>query len=178
MGHDEPVMRATLRLRPLRPQDEKAARAAHEALARDAFDFLLGYSAGDDWAGYLERLSDQSRGLNLAPDRVPATFLAATDDDVLVGRISIRHSLNEYLASYGGHIGYGVVPEHRRCGYASEILRQGLIIARSLGVERVLVTCDDDNVGSARVIEKNGGILDAVVEEPNRKVPLRRYWIP
>ncbi|MHB2022565.1 MAG: GNAT family N-acetyltransferase [Mycobacteriales bacterium] len=170
-------MASNLRLRPLRSQDENAALAAHGALAQDDFTFLLDYIPGEPWATYLHRLSEQRRGLNLAEDRVPATFLVASVGGELVGRISIRHTLNDYLAGYGGHIGYGIVPEHRRRGHASEMLRQGLIVARSFGVESVLVTCDEDNLVSARVIEKNGGILESVIEQPGSAIPLRRYWI-
>ena len=68
--------------------------------------------------------------------------------------------LNDWLRLEGGHIGYGVLPGHRRRGYATEILRQSLVVARAHGVDRVLVTCDDDNAGSAAVIEANGGVLD------------------
>jgi predicted acetyltransferase len=71
-----------------------------------------------------------------------------------------------------------VLAPNRRRGYATEILRQALVIARALGIDRVLVTCDDDNVGSIKVIEACGGKLDAVLEadQPGR-APLRRYWI-
>lgn len=170
-------MASEIRLRPLRRQDEDAALAAHEALAWDGFGFLIDYIPGESWETYLDRMRDQNRGLNLAADRVAATFLAASVGEVLVGRISIRHELNDYLATYGGHIGYGVVPEHRRRGYATAMLCQGLIVARSLGVDSVLLTCDDDNTGSARVIEKNGGVLDSVLDQPGSAVPMRRYWI-
>jgi predicted acetyltransferase len=71
-----------------------------------------------------------------------------------------------------------VVPEHRRKGYATAILRQSLQIARDkLGLERVLVTCDDDNVGSIKTIEKNGGAFESVVTPPDGDKPKRRYWI-
>ena len=81
-------------------------------------------------------------------------FLVAEVAGQLVGRTSIRHELNEFLAREGGHIGYGVVAEHRHRGYATAILRISLIIARAVGIDRVLVTCDEDNVGSAAVIER------------------------
>ena len=93
----------------------------------------------------------------------------------VVGRSSIRFELNDFLRVEGGHIGYAVRPAHRRRGYATEILRQSLIVARAGGVDRALVTCDDDNVGSAAVIEANGGVLENIIDVDG--VPLRRYWI-
>jgi predicted acetyltransferase len=88
------------------------------------------------------------------------------------------HSLNPYLERFGGHIGYVVVPEYRRQGYATEILRQLLQIAcQKLGLKRVLVTCDDDNVGSIKTIEKNGGVFESLVTGPDSDTPKRRYWI-
>ena len=70
------------------------------------------------------------------------------------------------------------MPESRRQGYATAILRQSLLIARDkCGLHRVLVTCDDDNIGSIRTIEKNGGILENVVNGPDLDKPKRRYWI-
>jgi predicted acetyltransferase len=72
---------------------------------------------------------------------------------------------------------YCVLPRHRRRGYATAILRQSLLIARATGVERVLVTCDDGNVGSATVIEACGGKLDSVIRTAPEAPPTRRYWI-
>jgi predicted acetyltransferase len=116
---------------------------------------------------YLEVLGEQERGENLAANHVPATFLFAFAGPRIVGRVSIRHSLNPYLERFGGHIGYAVVPQYRRQGYATEILRQSLQIAREkLGLKRVLVTCDDDNVGSIKTIERNGGVLENIVTGP------------
>jgi predicted acetyltransferase len=123
-------------------------------------------------------LAQHERGENLPANHVPSTFLFAFDGTRIVGRVSIRHTLNSYLERFGGHIGYVVVPEYRRQGYATAILRQSLEIARQkLGLKRVLVTCDDDNVGSIKTIEKNGGALESTVIGPDVDKPKRRYWI-
>src|SRR4030095_12729101 len=119
--------------------------------------------------GYLEVLAEQEFCVNMpSANHVPSTFLFAFVGNRIVARASIRHSLNEFLHRVGGHIGYVVVPEFRRQGYATAILGQSLLIARDkCGLHRILVTCDDDNIGSIRTIEKNGGILENVVEGPD-----------
>jgi predicted acetyltransferase len=150
--------------------------AAHRSMAGEQFTFGLGYSDGMSWSKYLDELELHRRGVDLPSGLVPATFLVADVTGQIVGRTSIRHDLNEFLVREGGHIGYGVVAEHRRRGYATEILRQSLIIARALGIDRVLVTCDEDNVGSATVIERCGGVLESLVDS-DTGIAKRRYWI-
>jgi predicted acetyltransferase len=174
VGEDD---RVDLRLRPLRLADEAAYRAAHAELLADSFRFGF-IQDGESFGEHVRRLERQRRGCDLG-DFVEATWLVADVDGQLVGRASIRHQLDDYLAFHGGHIGYGVRPAFRRRGYASEILRQSLIIARSYGVGQVLVTCDDGNVASARVIEACGGELERVVpgDESDHGTPFRRYWI-
>src|ERR1035441_4139179 len=142
------------------PMAAESFRAAHYAMTADGFVFGLSLEPGMPWAAYVKTLEDQRAGLNLAPGFVPATFLVADVAGRIVGRVSIRHALNDFLAREGGHIGYGVLPQHRRRGYATEILRHAIVIARASGVDRVLVICADDNVGSAAVIEACGGRLD------------------
>jgi len=165
-----------LRLRPVRVEDEPAVRAGQDAMLADDFVFALGLEPEMAFADYVAWLELQRRGLEVPADRVPATFLLADVDGVVVGRTSVRHELNDWLRLEGGHIGYGVLPGHRRRGHASEILRQSLVVARSYGADRVLVTCDDDNLGSSAVTESNGGRLDD--DMPYAGTPLkRRYWI-
>ena len=110
------------------------------------------------------------------PGLVCDTYRWIVEGDTYLGAISFRHELNEYLENFGGHIGYGVRPSARRRGLASWALAQTLETARSRGYERVLVTCVDDNVGSIRTIENNGGVLEDKRSDGDRL--LRRYWIP
>ena len=145
-------------------------------MAVEHFTFGLGYTAGMSWSKYLDELESHRRGVDLRAGMVPATFLVADVDGQIVGRTSIRHELNEFLVREGGHIGYGVVAEHRRRGYATAILRDSVIIARALGIDRVLVTCDEDNTGSATVIKRCGGVFESLVDSDSGP-PKRRYWI-
>jgi predicted acetyltransferase len=168
---------SALRLRPLRLDDESAFRAACRVMAAEGFTFGPGLEPGMRWSAYLKTLDGQRAGIGLRPGWVPGTFLVADVAGDIVGRSSIRHALNDFLEREGGHIGYGVLPGHRRRGYATAILRQSLVIARATGVDRVLVTCDDDNVGSIAVIEACGGRLDSVVQASEGGSRVRRYWI-
>ena len=168
---------AQLTLRPVRRADEELVRAAQHSLAADDFDFVVGWHHDMDWATYVDRLDEFRRARQLLEPWVPATFLLAEVRGNVVGRTSIRHELNDYLLLLGGHIGYAVLPEYRRRGYASEILGQSLVIARSFDVARVLVTCDEDNEASARTILRHGGTLENVVDNPDSSQRKQRYWI-
>jgi predicted acetyltransferase len=170
------VPSSRLVLRPPLLADEDQFRRAHRAMGPEGFTFGLGYDEGAPFDEYVRLVGRRREGDELLPRWVPNTFLVADVGGVLAGRTSIRHELNDFLAREGGHIGYGVVPRQRRRGYATEILRQSLAIAHDLGIERALVTCDDDNVGSATVIERCGGVFERhVVGESGTK--MRRYWI-
>ena len=168
--------RAALRVRALAVGDEAQARAAHERLADDGVDFCLGLDEAGSWAAWLEE-GERLRAGECVPPWVPETFVGGFVGPTLVGRLSVRHELNEQLALVGGHLGYAVLPEHRRRGYAGDLMREGLRIARDVGLDRVLVTCSDDNVASVRTIERAGGVLQDVVAHPQTGEPKRRYWI-
>lgn len=167
---------ARLTLRPLDDADEAEAVRAHEELARDGFEFLLGWEPALDWPAYVRTVARTEQGLDLAPGRVAATFRLGVVDGRVVGRTSVRHELTPYLREVGGHIGYGVRPADRRRGHATAMLRLSLDLVRDLGVDRALVTCDDDNVGSIRTIERCGGELEDTRSDDG--VAKRRYWVP
>ncbi|HBL84427.1 MAG: hypothetical protein A2Y17_04630 [Clostridiales bacterium GWF2_38_85] len=104
-----------------------------------------------------------------------STYFAAIGDKI-IGTIQIRHSLNEFLIDYGGHIGYGVRPSERRKGYASQMLKLALEKCCKLNIDKVLITCDKDNIASAKTIMKNGGIIENELTEQNGNL-VQRYWI-
>jgi predicted acetyltransferase len=171
-------MTTNLSLRFPRIDEEQEFLRAHRATSPEVPHFLHYYEEGMPFARYLERLAQQQRGEEMPPDHVPSTFVFAFVERRIVGRVSIRHSLNPFLERIGGHIGYVVVPEFRRRGYATAMLGQALQIARDdLGLTRVLVTCDTDNVGSIKTIERNGGVFEGIVQAPGFAKGLRRYWV-
>lgn len=166
-----------VRLRPLSLKDEQDFRAAQRAMEPEGFQFGFDYDEGMAWPSYLALVDAQAAGRELPGDRVRASLLVGDVGGEIVGRISIRHDLNEWLSEVGGHIGYCVLPGHRRLGYATEMLRQSLLVARDLGIPNVLLTCDEDNVGSREVIEACGGSFERHAINPDGPLK-RRYWIP
>ncbi len=111
---------------------------------------------------------------------VPSYDYFAVDDDKFVGVAHIRIKLTDNLLRYGGHIGYGVNPKYWKMGYGKEILKLALQKSKNLIIEdKILITCDDDNIGSYKIIEANGGILEDKVEneDAGEKFLTRRYWI-
>lgn len=172
------VMAEALVLRRPREDEEDEFVRAHRTTTPEVPHFLHYYQEGMSFSRYLEMLDEREQGVNLPPNHVPSTFLFAFKGQRIVGRVSIRHMLNDFLLRVGGHIGYVVVPQFRRQGHATAILSLALHIAHDkLGIHRVLVTCDDDNVGSIRTIENNGGVLENVITGPDLDKPKRRYWI-
>jgi predicted acetyltransferase len=102
---------------------------------------------------------------------VPVTELWFVDGSDYIGTVVIRHRLTPALAREGGHVGYHVVPRWRRRGHATGMLAQAKPICQDLGLTRVLITCDQNNIGSRRVVEANGGVLERTVQGQ------ARYWL-
>ncbi len=131
----------------------------------------------NDFAGYVQLLKNQQDGIGLQEGHVAQTTLWSTENDEVIGVIRIRHSLTPMLEKIGGHIGYQIRPSRRRQGYGTRQLALTLDFLRERGWEKVLITCDDDNIGSARIIESNGGVLWDVIEVEEEPKPIRRYWV-
>ena len=145
------------------------AQSVIDGYLRDRSDAWLGAGAFEAFVESIraERLEETPR----PAWRVPDTELWWVEEEEFLGRIAIRHRLTAALLEVGGHIGYDVRPSARRRGHATEMLRQALGIAKDLGIERVLVTCDVDNVGSRTVIERNGGGFE------DERAGKLRFWL-
>lgn len=125
-----------------------------------------------EWVQFTENTKYKE---TVSPGFVTAHTFFALDDNKIVGIINARHELNDYLLNFGGHIGYSVRKSERRKGYAKKMLNYTSEFLFSLGLEKVLITCDKKNIASKRTIESCGGILENEVIEESR-ITLR-YWI-
>lgn len=137
---------------------------------------LKEFDEPQDWISFLRKLKDP----NTVPQgRVQLTqyMFVRDEDQKIVGMINIRHSLNAYLERYGGHIGASIAPSERHKGYAVQMLKMALLKCRALGIHKVLLTCNDDNEGSRKIILKNGGIFESVIYDPDEGVDVERYWV-
>ncbi|MBS0225811.1 MAG: GNAT family N-acetyltransferase [Proteobacteria bacterium] len=161
------------------PHEEPEFRRVVAAIPADHPTFLHFHRADMSLAEYLDVLRKQALDIDTAPDsEVPSTFLFAFVDGRIVGRASIRHSLDHPLGLMTGHIGYAVLPEFRGRGHATDILRLALRHAHAqLGIPHVLVTCDPGNLASIRVIEKNDGVFEDERLDAATGMRKRRYWI-
>jgi predicted acetyltransferase len=127
----------------------------------------------DAFASYAARMAASDDEATWLPEGiVPASFLWWVEGDEYLGRLSIRHSLTPWLHEFGGHIGYVVRPSARGRGHATRMLAAALPVAAGLGIDPALITCDDTNPASRRVIEANGGVFE------DQRGDKLRFWIP
>lgn len=142
---------------------EKRTVSWHPEILRRRFDEYL-------------RVLQQAESEPLAGMAPASRFWLIGPADRYLGDVDVRHHLNEALGRFGGHIGYKIRPSERRKGYGKLICRLGIQEARKLGIGDILITCDDDNIGSCKIIEANGGQLQDKINN-DRAVLTRRYWI-
>lgn len=130
-----------------------------------------------DFPLYKKIANQERKGINLEKGKVPSSLYWVIRGNKAIGRVSIRHKLNEKLRTIGGHIGYSLIPEERGKGYGTEMLRLALIKAKSLGIKKVFITCDETNLASKGVILANGGVLAGKIANPEKGVPKLQFWI-
>ena len=111
-----------------------------------------------------------------SPETLPEGLVLATQflyirkvDNRLVGMIQVRHYFNDYLSKFGGHIGYSIKPDERRKGYATSMLKAVLPYCKEIGLDKILISCIDGNIGSEKAILNNNGVYESTVNEPDRK---------
>ena len=131
----------------------------------------------DPFDDLVQMLLNQSRGIGLRDGFVPNSTFWLVRGGEIVGVSNLRHALTPALTNIGGHIGFGVRPSVQRQGVGTKLLRLTLVRAAELGLSRVLLTCDKDNLGSAAIIKANSGQLENEIEDPDTGKPVERYWI-
>jgi len=130
-----------------------------------------------DFSSYVKQLQERAEGKNLPEEYVPDTTYWLIDNGEFIGRVSLRHTLTESLLKEGGHVGYDIRPSKRNKGYGKRILELALQKAKEQGIHKVLVTCDETNIASKKIIEANGGIFENAIEVKEGKPKKLRYWI-
>ncbi|MER6048408.1 GNAT family N-acetyltransferase [Streptomyces sp. BHT-5-2] len=149
---------------------EGVHRSPYSGLGRELRTWHTRWRSAEGFAAYVREI--EGVGTDERPDGpVPMTTFWWVDGTEYLGRITVRHRLTPSLREFGGHIGYAVRPTGRRRGHATAMLRAVLPHAHRLGIDPVLVTCDETNTGSRRVIEECGGVFE------DRRAEKLRYWI-
>jgi len=171
-------IRKTITLKELGDQDEQSfLNWVEQWKAEDLGWATFTWEPGMSHTEHLQKLEDKKDISKIPSNRVPDTMLYAFLGNEIVGRLSIRHELNSHLLERGGHLGYAVSPKHRKNGFATEIVRQGLVACRKLGLDKVLITCGDTNVASWKIIEKFGGSMENRIFDTEDNELVRRYWL-
>ena len=135
---------------------------------------LRRYPDPRDWLKAVRAFEDPA---TVPVGKVQATQLLCVEDGRVLGMLQLRHTLNEYLRLYAGHIGYSVRPSARRQGVAKWMLAAVLPYCRELGLDRVMIACEPWNEGSRRTILSCGGVYEKTVHEPTANIDLEQYWI-
>lgn len=149
---------------------EEGRRGDGSAIGIDLAEHEHEWATDAGFAAYVELLlSDQT--VPRKAGWVCCSNYFWVDGENFIGRIAVRHTLTEWLHEFGGHVGYDVRPSARRRGHATAMLRAALREAHGLGIDKVLITCEPDNIASRRTIERNGGVLE------DRRGDSLRFWV-
>jgi len=133
-----------------------------------------GFMKAENYENWLEAITKART--EAPPGWVQYSTYFLMDGGRIIGTTQVRHSLNEGTLQKGGHIGYGVRPLERGKGYGTQILALALELCRELRIEKALVTCDKDNIPSAKTAMRNGGVLENEFVEESGNI-VQRYWI-
>lgn len=132
-------------------------------------------SPEESFNNFLRKLENKEKGVSL-PEGVPkesTRWLVLGNE--FIGAVSWMHELVGESSHVEGSVSYGVRPSKRNMGYGTQALKLIIPLVREIGMDRVLVVCDDDNIGSIKVIESNGGVLESKIEVGGQV--RRRYWV-
>lgn len=140
-------------------------------------EVCIGFLNSSNYDAWLLMMRNRRENKDLPEGYVRENFYLCYDKKELVGVFSLKFTLTDYLFDYGGHIGYAVAPSKRKKEYGTEILKEGLLLAKNLGFHKVLSVVDDDNIGSIKIIERNGGVYENSLFDEGEKVLVRRYWV-
>ena len=177
---DKNIMEDFILIRPTSEYTSQIAEYRQEFLdAGDSMDGTGPLRRFENPEEYIKTCAEYEDPEKVPSHLVPATqfFFVRKSDNKLVGMIQVRHRFNDFLEKYAGHIGYSVRPSERRRGYAKEMLKMTLPFCRQIGIDKVLITCIDGNIGSEKTILANGGVYESTVHEPNENEHLKRFWI-
>ena len=172
-----------IELKPPSPEFELSFLEGYAQLTKDSEQQMWFYCGESRFKEFRELpFKDYVQRLLYLNEHPPKDFVQckiwwAFEEGNMVGRIAIRLQLNEILSIAGGHIGYIVAPQYRGRGVATEMLRQVLQTPEARSIEKLLVTCDADNIASERTIRKNCGILENIIDLPNSTKKKMRFWI-
>jgi predicted acetyltransferase len=167
-----------LELRELTDKDEAAFfEGLKEADGEDLSWYSFSWKPGMPYQDMMKILKNEAAGIDLEPGRVPHSMLYAFLNGKIIGRVSVRHELNDHLRKRGGNIGYWVAKNYRKLGYATEMLRRGLEFCKLKNISPIMISCADDNVYSWKIIERYGAKLEDKVWDDEGKKLIRRYWL-
>lgn len=158
---------------------ESYLMAIQEFSARhlEEFEYEKVAEIHNDFSAYVQRLLGYAQGRGLPEGYLPHTEYWLVERDIYIGRLDIRHDLNQHLREVGGHIGYDIRPSMRRKGYGTRILELGLLKAKELGLKKVLLTCSEGNTPSEKIILANGGVYEDSKYHDGLQVMKKRFWI-